>query len=174
MLTLDVKPALHVHTEDVHPEICSRRDKVHGRRVVLPTREELGMRCSAGDVSQHDLKQLHILVLSKTLYAAPLGQWPQSQAKQRSNISPPQRNEKVFTVDSVKLSGMEARAFAAEGFPNLQEGNAHTSPRELHTSTSPSLSNCHAFREQMLPLPHSPGALLFSTKKQRNNYLSRF
>lgn len=35
ILTLDIKSALHIHSKNVHPEVCSRSDKIHGRRVIL-------------------------------------------------------------------------------------------------------------------------------------------
>lgn len=35
-LTFYIKPALHIHAENVHPEVCSRSDKIHCRWVVLP------------------------------------------------------------------------------------------------------------------------------------------
>jgi len=35
ILTLDIKSALHIHTENMHPEVRSRSDKIHCRRVIL-------------------------------------------------------------------------------------------------------------------------------------------
>lgn len=35
ILTLDIKSALHVHSKNMHPEVCSSSDKIHGRRVIL-------------------------------------------------------------------------------------------------------------------------------------------
>lgn len=35
-LTFYIKPALHIHAENVHPEVCSRCNKIHCRWVVMP------------------------------------------------------------------------------------------------------------------------------------------
>ena len=35
MEAFDIESAFHIHTENMHPEICSRGDKIHCRWVIL-------------------------------------------------------------------------------------------------------------------------------------------
>lgn len=35
-LTFYIKSAFHIHTENMHSQVCSRGDKIHCRWVILP------------------------------------------------------------------------------------------------------------------------------------------